>query len=335
LVNVLALALGAVAAGAKSLAAIGEWAADVGSEVLTQVGLDGRVPCESTIRRVLQGLDTGAVAALFGAWAQARWFEVGDRRVIALDGKTVRGAKGGPNGAPHLVAALTHDTGMVIGQVQVDAKTNEIPAARQLLGLLDLDGVVVTMDAMHTQRATAELILARGGHYVFTVKDNQISLKDFLAGLDWRSVPIHQHTEHGHGRITTRQVQALPAPGWVEFPGAAQVLKLRRKVTAKTGTTTEVVYLICSLPPAQAPSTTIATWVQGHWAIETRLHWVRDVTFDEDRSQIRTGAGPTTMATLRNITITTLRIHGWTNIAAALRHHQRDHHRIATLLLTN
>jgi hypothetical protein len=246
------------------LAAIGEWAADVGGEVLEQVGLGGAVPSESTIRRVVQALDAEAVWALFGAWAQVRWCEIGGRRVIALDGKTVRGAKNGPGGAPHLVAALTHDAGLVLGQVTVAAKTNEIPAGRDLLKLLDLNGAVVTMDAMHTQRGTAEAILAGGGHYVFTVKDNQPMLKDFIAGLDWRPVPIYQQTEHGHGRTVTRQVQALPAPTWVDFPGAAQVLKLRRKTTAKTGITTEVVYLVASLPPKQTDPTAIAGYIQGH-----------------------------------------------------------------------
>jgi predicted transposase YbfD/YdcC len=335
LANVLALALGAVAAGARSLAATGEWAQDVGGEVLEQVGLEGPAPSESTLRRVLQALDPQAVSALFGAWARARWSETGGQKVIALDGKTVRGAKGGPDGAPRLVAALTHGAGMVIGQVQVGAKTNEIPAARELLRLLDLRGVVVTMDALHTQTETAELILERGGHYVFTVKDNQPTLKTFLAGLDWRRPPRHRHTEHGHGRTVTREVQALPAPDWIGFPGAAQVLKLRRRVTQKAGATIETVYLICSLPPDRTPPTAVAEQVQGHWAIETRLHWVRDVTFDEDRSQVRTGNGPTAMAVLRNIAITVLRILGWANIAAATRHHQRDHHRIGNLLLTN
>jgi predicted transposase YbfD/YdcC len=310
LVNVLALALGAVAAGAKSLAAIGEWAGDVGAQVLEEVGLDGAVRCESTIRRVLQALDAGAVSALFGAWAQIWWFQTPGRRVIALDGKTVRGAKNAPGGAPHLVAALTHDSGVVLGQVRVEGKTNEIPAARDLLKLLDITDVVVTMDAMHTQRDTAEAILTGGGHYLFTVKDNQVMLKDFIAGLDWRPAPIYQQTEHGHGRTVTRQVQALPAPQWIDFPHAAQVLKLRRKATAKTGVTTKVVYLISSLPPHHTDLTVIAGYVQGHWGIETRLHWVRDVTFDEDRSQVRTGAGPTTMATLRNIIITILRMTG-------------------------
>jgi predicted transposase YbfD/YdcC len=333
LADVLALALGAVAAGAKSLAAVGEWAQDVGGEVLEQVGLEGRAPSESTIRRVLQALDPQAVSALFGAWAQARWYETGGQKAVALDGKTVRGAKGGADGAPHLVAALTHGTGLVIGQVQVAAKTNEIPAARQLLGLLDLRGVVVTMDAPHTQAETAELILERGGHHVFTVKDNRPTLKTLLAGMDWRRAPRHRQTEHGHGRTATREAQALPAPDWVDFPGAAQVLKPHRRVTQKTGTTTETAYLICS--PAQAPPTAVAEWVQGHWGVETRLHWVRDVTSDEDRSQARTGNGPTTMAVPRNIAITVLRILGWANIAAATRHHQRDHHRIGNLLLAN
>jgi predicted transposase YbfD/YdcC len=334
LVNVLALTLGAVASGAKSLKAIGEWASDVGEQVLERLGLEGAVPSEPTIRRLVAALDAAFLSALFGAWAALRWEVVGGRKVVAIDGKTVRGAKNGPGGAPHLVAALTHGSGLVVGQVKVGAKTNEIPAARDLLALFDLEGVVVTLDAMHTQTDTARFITGRGGHYVFTVKGNQPGLRGKLAALPWRDVPGHKYTQRGHGRTVTRTVKALVKPAWIEFPGCAQVLQVRRVSTAKGKRTTEVVYLICSAPMEDAQPQTVATWTQGHWGIETRLHWIRDVTYDEDHSQVRTGNAPTVMATIRNIAITVLRILGWNNIAQANRHHSRDPHRVANLLLT-
>jgi predicted transposase YbfD/YdcC len=332
---VLALALGAVAAGARSFKAIGEWALDVGEQVLEHLGLGGSAPSEPTIRRLVAALDAAMLSALFGAWAMVRWTVVGGRKVVAIDGKTARGAKNGPNGAPHLVAALTHGSGLVVGQVQVGAKTNEIPAARDLLALFDLGGVVVTLDAMHTQTDTAEFITERGADYVLTVKGNQPKLRDKLAALPWGKIPGHRHTGRGHGRTVTRTVKALVKPAWIEFPGCAQVLQVRRTSTIKGKRTVEVVYLICSAPMEDAPPETVAAWVQGHWGVETRLHWVRDVTYDEDRSQVRVGNAPTVMAAIRNIAITVLRILGWDNIAEATRHHSRDCHRVANLLLTS
>jgi hypothetical protein len=113
---------------------------------------------------------------------------VGGRRVIALDGKTVRGARTPTTVAPHLIAAFDHTAGTVLGQVATAAKSNEIPAVRELLGLFDLQDVVVTVDAMHTQSDTAELIVAAGGEYVFTVKSNQPSLHAACKNLPWAKV---------------------------------------------------------------------------------------------------------------------------------------------------
>ncbi|MDR1079172.1 MAG: ISAs1 family transposase, partial [Propionibacteriaceae bacterium] len=233
------------------------------------------------------------------------------------------------------VAGLTHGSGLVVGQVQVDQKSNEIPAARDLLALMDLDGVVVTLDAMHTQDDTAQMIVERGGDYVLTVKGNQPKLRDELKALPWRDVPSSTYTERGHGRVATRTVKALVTPAWIEFPGCAQVLQVRRTVTRKGRRTVEVAYLICSVPMEQAQPLTVAAWIQGHWGVEVRLHWIRDVTFDEDRSQVRRGNGPTVMAALRNMAITALRLAGWDDIAQAVRHLSRDCHRVANLLLTS
>ena len=148
---VLVIAVAAVTAGARSLTGIGEWAHDVGADLLAQVHLDGGVPSEATIRRVLEALDAGVFARLCGAWTRVRWTQVNGQGVIAIDGKTVRRAHNPGGRPPHLVAALTHDTGLVIGQVAVDAKSNEIPALRDLLGLMDIRGLVITADAMHVR----------------------------------------------------------------------------------------------------------------------------------------------------------------------------------------
>ncbi len=329
----IAVSVCAVVAGARGFTAIGEWVRDAGSAALERLGLERGGVDESTLRRLFARLDADRLDTVLGVWALTRTARVAGRRVVAIDGKTVRGARGGGSAAPHLVAALAHGAGTVLGQVAVSEKSNEIPAARELLQLLHLDGVVVTMDALHTQHDTATLITGAGGDYVLTVKANQKTLYSQLKALPWASIPAVTRTDRGHGRRTTRTVKVVDVPAWVEFSGATQIAQLRRTVTRKGRRSIEIVYLITSADARTAPPAVLATWVQSHWEIENRLHWVRDVTFDEDRSQIRTGNAPRVMAGLRNTAITLLRLDGHHNIAAALRHHARDTDRPINLLL--
>lgn len=343
LAGLLAVAVSAVVAGAKSFAAIGEWAASLSSESLAALGLQA-APETSNLRKLFARIDAAALDLQLAVYAWCQIRHIGQRRVIAIDGKTIRGARTSTTAAPHLVAALDHATGLVLGQNAVAAKSNEIPAVRDLLAGFnpdDLHGSVITVDAMHTQSDTAKVILAADAHYVFCVKANQPTLFKALKALPWNKVPVgSQATDRGHGRRTTRTIKVIQAPtaatlpGWIEFAGAAQVAQLRRTVTRGGKKSIEVVYLITSATHTHAPPATLAAWIQGHWTIENRLHWVRDVTFDEDRSHVRTGNAPHVMATLRNITIGLLRLTGWNNIAAALRHHARDPAKTVTWLLT-
>lgn len=332
--GLIAVAVCAVLAGARGFTAIGEWAQDAGVASLARLGLARGSVDESTLRRLFARLDADLLDKVLGAWAVTRAQVVAGRRVIAIDGKTVRGARGGQQPAPHLVAALAHGSGAVVGQVAVSEKSNEIPAARDLLAVLDLADAVVTMDAVHTQHDTATVVTSAGADYVLTVKANQKTLYARLKALPWAKIPGHTTTERGHGRRATRTIKVADVPAWIEFTGATQIAQLRRTVTRKGKRTVEVVYLVTSADAATAPPEVLATWVQGHWEVENRLHWVRDVTFDEDRSQVRTGNAPRVMASLRNTAITLLRIHGHENIAAALRHHARDTTRPINLLLT-
>lgn len=336
LASILALGLAAVIAGSKSFVAIGEWVAHQPIETLRSLGVTGPVaPEESTIRRVFALIDADHLDRLLGAFMWIRTHTVGTtRRVLALDGKTVRGARSKTTTAPHLVGALDHDTGVVVGQLAITAKSNEIPAVQGLLKLFDLDGVVVTVDAMHTQTTTANQLTTAGGDYVFTVKGNTPKLHKALKNLPWTDVPAHRVTTRGHGRTATRTIKVVTAPDWVEFPGATQVAQLRRTVVREGKKTVEVVYLITSADHHAAPPATLAAWVQGHWSIENALHWVRDVTYGEDASQVRTGNAPQVMATLRNTSISLLRLSGVENIASGLRHHARDPETVLKLLVT-
>ena len=332
------MTVAAVLAGARSFTAIGEWVADQGQEVMTQLGAAGAErPSESTIRRVLTRVDGQVLDQLIGAFVWTRSAVIDQRRVIAIDGKTIRGARSRHDpdqDTPHLVAALDHHAGAVLGQVAVSAKSNEIPAVRTLLASFDLTGAVVTVDAMHTQTDTAQVIIEAGGAYVFTVKNNQPSLYAACKDLPWAQAPGHSTLTTGHGRRARRTIKVVQAPAWVQFPGARQIAQIRRTVIRAGKRTVEVVYVITSADHQAAPPATLAAWVKGHWSIENQLHWVRDVTYDEDRSQVRTGHAPRVMATFRNTAISLLRMTGWTCIAAGLRHHARHPEQTLTCLLT-
>ena len=336
LATVLTLAQTAVLTGARTLLAIAEWTQDAARDTLSRIGIDPdrALPSESTIRRTLARVNADELDALMAGWMATRVGQLAGKRVIAYDGKTMRGARTAA-GAPHLLAAFDQTAGAVVGQLAVATKSNEIPALRDLLNTMDITGAVVTADAMHCQRETATTITDRGGHYVLTVKDNQPSVRAACKALPWKQVPAVTVTDRSHGRRVRRTVKAVQAPDWIKFPGAAQIVQLRRTRTIKGRKRVEVVYAICSLDMIAAPKATVAAWIQGHWGIENRVHWVRDVTFDEDRHQLRTGNGPQVMATLRNTAISLLRLAGHTKIASALRHHGRLTSRPIDLLLNS
>jgi len=353
---ILLLGACAVLTGARSFAAIAEYAHDTGRAILDLLGVGAVVPHASTIRRVLQDLDPDAVEAAMRRWALAQLADRPapdgvpgreQRRVLALDGKTVRGAHiptstdtdAGPGGGggyrqPHLVSVLDQGSGVVLGQVEVEAKGSEVAAFTTLLDELDLTDVLVTADAVHTNRNHADYLHERGGHYLLSAKLNQPTLLRRLRALPWTQIGVAgRERGRGHGRVETRTVSVVslhpcPDAGGEFFPHAAQAIKLvrRRRALGSRKWTTVTVYAITSLTAAQADPVLLARWLRGHWAIEA-LHWVRDVSFDEDRSQVRTSSGPQIMAALRNLVITALRLAGVTNIAAALRHHARDPHR--------
>jgi predicted transposase YbfD/YdcC len=342
LVVVLTTAVCAVAAGARSFVAIAEWVADLPAVVAEHLGTATRCPSEATIRRVVQDVDADRFDAALAAFVQQRCAALappGRRRALAIDGKTIRGSRAtGPDGeqaARHLLAVIDQHTRVVLGQVGVDGKTSEISRFAPLLDTLtalDLTDVVITADALHTQREHVETLAARGAHWVLTVKGNQPRLRRQLAGLPWRQVePAHRSAETAHGRREIRTTRVVTIAAGIAFPHAVQAVQIVRRtrpVNARSGKAgrwrTETVYAITDLRPHQASPAELAGWVRGHWQIENALHWVRDVTFAEDLSQVRTGHAPQVMASLRNLVISLHRLAGATNIAAALRHHSRD-----------
>jgi predicted transposase YbfD/YdcC len=210
--------------------------------------------------------------------------------------------------------------------VEVGAKTNEIPMFPTLLDRIEITGAVITADAMHAQRSHATYLAGRGVHYVLTVKRNQPGLFAELAALPWCQVPVAHHScERGHGRAEQRTLKVTAVAAGLAFPHAAQAIQVarRRRRRGTKNWSRETVYAITSLTATQASPAGLAAIIRGHWMIEDRLHWVRDMDFDEDRSQIRTASAPQVMAALRNLAITILRLAGHASIAAALRYQAR------------
>ncbi len=196
--------------------------------------------------------------------------------------------------------------------------------APSILDGLGLAKRLVTGDALYCQRELCRRILAGGGAYLFAVKENQPRLYDDLVWLfEWPApgepfAEVVDHDAHG-GRVETRRLWASTAlDGYSNWPGLRQACKVERTVRHKGTSTTEVRYAITSLGPEVGPAVLLRTW-RGHWAIENRLHYVRDVTFGEDASQVRSGNAPHVLAALRNVTVALLRRAGHANIAAALR----------------
>lgn len=323
--DVLQIIVCAVISGARTLTMIAEWAQETATVQGFPPGTS--IPSLTTFHRIIARLDGQVLDGVINDWVRTRTRQAntaaGTGTVVAVDGKEVRGAKNAGAGRVFLFAALDHATGTVIGQESIGEKTNEIPHFAALMGKIgDLGGVVVTADALHTQREHAEYLHKHQAHYVLTVKNNQRGLRERIASQTWAGRPV-QHTCHqkGHGRTTTWQATVQPAQDWIDFPHAEQTMRLTRdRHDHKTGVKTrEHVFVITSLTADQAGPEQLADYVRGHWGIENRLHWVRDVTFDEDRSQVRTGNAAHVMASIRNLAISVHRLAGETNIAKALR----------------
>ncbi|PWR12689.1 ISAs1 family transposase, partial [Micromonospora sicca] len=339
LATLLAIGVCAMSAvGHNSLTAIAEWVRRCDQRELRRLGCPFnpftgryRVPDERTLRDAYSRVDpTDLTAVGFGYLAtlarpgpapltpdgvaereqrRAHRAVAADpprRRAIAVDGKCLRGAKRPDGSQVFILSAVRHADAVTLAARQIGAKTNEIPEFAPLLdqiGDTDLTGSVITVDALHAQRAHAVyLVEQRHAHYLITVKDNQPTLAATLRALPWKQVPVlHRQTGRGHGREEIREVQVVTVDDLL-FPHARQVVRIRRR-RRQLGTkkwTTEVVYAITDLPTHQARPEEIAAWAREHWTIENSVHWIRDVTFGEDASQIRTHHTPAVMAALRD-----------------------------------
>jgi len=322
-------------AGFESFVGAAQWTGGADPELLLALGaapepLTGAVvmPSEATIRRMATRVNAAALESVIAAWTASRLAHRApgaDRIAVAVDGKTVPGARVGQRRAPHLLSAATHDRSLVLAQRQIPSKTNEIPMATLVDDLRTAGynpaAMVFTLDALHTQHTTTRLLECAGAGYVMTVKGNQPSL---LAAVINRLREQHptriRQSSRGHDRTEQRHLHVVPADGIV-FPGAAQVFRIIRYTGGLDGQRTrkEVVHSITNLTIQQADAHQLAALVRGHWSIENSVHWVRDVTYGEDAHRVRTGNAPAVLAAIRNTVTTALRLASAANIAAARR----------------
>ncbi|MEU4359258.1 ISAs1 family transposase [Streptomyces virginiae] len=331
----------AVVSGAKSIDELAEWGERAAGTLLAAIGIRRhllkwrRTPSPATIGRVLGAVDGDALDRAVGAYLADRHRAAtapaqapsapGRPRVIAVDGKALKGSARLTATRRHLLSAVTHGTVVTLAQVEVAAKTNETTHVQPLLAPLDLAGTVVTFDALHSVKANISwLVEAKKAHYIAVIKTNQPTAHSQLTALPWRDISV-QHTTSGtgHGRRESRSIKTCSIAdelGGIAFPHARLAIRVhrRRKQTGKRETR-ESVYAVTSLDTHQAGPAHLAAAIRGHWGVENSSHHIRDVTFAEGASTVHTGTAPRAMAAFRNLAIGVLKTLGADNIAKTTR----------------
>jgi predicted transposase YbfD/YdcC len=342
------------AAGNDRFTAVGQWIRRASQADLARLRAPWdpiagryRAPDEKTIRVVLDRLDPRALArALLGPGPrggrgpggppaasvrgyrarqtaqQAKALARGRLRAVAVDGKTSRGARRADGTRVHLLGVAEHG-GRLLDHLEVGVKHNETSHFTGLLEPVDLDGAVVTADALHTVRANLDwLVKDKQAHYIAIVKRNQPLLHAQVRALPWRQVPAGSVTRGtGHGRAETRTLKTAHVSN-LDFPHARQAIKITRwRQDSATGRTSrDTVYAVTSLTSAHATAPDLARLVREHWSIEAHHH-IRDTTFSEDTSTSRTGSGPANLATIRAAVIAALKDAGYLHVPEGRRDH--------------
>jgi len=340
------------AAGNDRLTAVGQWISRASQQDLARLRAPWdpmagryRAPDEKTIRVVLDRLDPRALArALLGrpggrrpggrpsasvrgyrarrAAQRAKALARDRLRAVGVDGKTSRGARRADGTRVHLLGVAEHG-GHLLDHLEVGVKHNETSHFTELLGPVDLDGAVVTFDALHTVRANLDwLVSEKNAQYIAVVKRNQPLLHAQVRALPWRQVPAGSATrEKGHGRAETRTLKAAHVSG-LDFPHARQAIKITRwrQDTSAGRASRQAVYAVTSLTSAEATAGDLARLVREQWSIEAHHH-VRDLTFREDAAASRTGSGPVNLATIRAAVIAAIKDAGYLHIPEGRRDH--------------
>jgi predicted transposase YbfD/YdcC len=320
LVEVVVIGICAVLCGAETWTEVEEFGESKAQWLQQFLKLEQGIPSHDTFRRVFSILPAETLETRFQGWVESN-FTVERGQVVAIDGKTVRGAG---LRALHLVSAWAHRSGIVLGQRKVDEKSNEIMAIPQLLEDLYLAGAIVTLDAMGTQTAIAQKIIDKKADYVLSLKGNQGQLHaDVAEWFAWATQQQFHDMPHSyaqtvnknHGRIDIRQCWALSDPrafevirhydGWVGLQSIVMVRRERRHLDNQP-VAPETVFFISSLPP---DAELLLQAVRAHWSVENNLHWVLDVVFREDDARLRVLNGAENFAILRRFALNLLKRH--------------------------
>jgi len=315
LLNILTIALCAVISGSEDFYDIEEYAESKQDFFQTFLDLPNGMPSHDTINRVISRLNPEEFSRCIVEWTKTISEKL--KGVIAIDGKTLRRSfqDASKKNPLHIVSAWSSENGIVLGQVQTDSKSNEITAIPELLKLLDIEGNIVTIDAMGCQTDIARKILDGGGDYVLALKGNQKNSLDSIKYLfDWEmknnfSGVFHTETlsiEKGHGRIETRKVYSIGELDKLEdlalekWPGLQSLTMVESIREINGSATSERRYYISSLP---ANAKVVGDSIRSHWGIENSLHWVMDVTFHEDYARNRKDHSAANMATMRHFAL--------------------------------
>jgi predicted transposase YbfD/YdcC len=277
------------------------------------------IPCEDTFRRVFARLDAEQFQSCFVEWIKAA-NQITQGQVVAIDGKRLRRSHDKSIGkqAIHMISAWASENHLVLGQMKVDSKSNEITAVPQLLEVLEISGCIVTTDALNCQKKIAEKIIDREADYVLRVKDNQGGLNqaiqelfDYAEETAFVDCDFHKSVNKGHGRIEIRECWTTSAsdylcylPNLSKWKGLRTIVMVKAQRRIGSTKTIETRFYISSLV---SDAKRILAIVRGHWGIENQVHWILDVAFREDDSRLRTGDGPQNFAVLRHIALNLLK----------------------------
>lgn len=348
LASILALGVVASLAGCKSYTAMSEYGRSH-DRLGEHLGFThAKLPCAATFHNVFKSLDAEVLTAKLTHWARQAFESFhcseGGLMGVSIDGKTLRQSNRRGARRAHLLSVVSHELGITLCQKALSEKDHEIPGSLEILNLFDVSGKVVTTDALLTQRRFSASVCSAGGDYLLPVKGNHKELleaiesqfrhppgTDFQTAYEVLKVEHQQDGEHldthttletGHGRIETRRLTcSTMLNDYLDWPGVQQVFEY---TTERTNLSTGEVdihkqYGLTSLSPERASAADLLRYKRGHWSIENRSHWIRDVVFGEDASQVRCADIPVVMAVLRNTALAILRLAGYTHISKTMR----------------
>ena len=321
LLDIVVIAMCGVICGADDWVAIADFGRAKQAWLSQFLELANGIPSHDTFGRVFARLDPEQFQACFRQWVQAV-FKLTKGQVVAVDGKQLCGSYDTATGkaAIQMVSAWANRNQLVLGQVKVHEKSNEIPAIPALLKLLDVSGCIVTVDAMGSQKAIATQIVEGGADYVLALKENQEQLFNEVRDLfryaeecGFKPVVADYHLSNSkhHGRFERRRCWTIAEPellrvlrDYEQWANLHTLVMVQAERTTPQQTTLETRFFISSLPPQAAP---LLAAVRGHWGIENRLHWVLDVAFGEDGCRVRKDHAPHNLAILRHIALNLLK----------------------------